>query len=90
MLDVKTKLKEVSRKIKPETLVRHEDGSVGLVVLVTRKWVHVVWLVNANPGLPESTKRSDQGGHHFLGLHERSELTNCPPGTTVTITQVNN
>lgn len=90
MLDVKTTYKEPSNTIKPEMLVRHVDGSIGIVTMVTRKHVHVTWLVNADPDEVWHTNRSHKGGHHFNDFYSRKLLTPCPVGTTVSVTQVDN
>lgn len=85
MLDVNTRLKTPKRTIKPEMLVKYTpDGSIGLVHMVTKKWVHVIWMVNTTPEEPTKT----EGGHHYEGLVERKDLEPCPVGTEVTIRQI--
>jgi len=112
MLDVKTTLKTPAPVFKPEMLVSHADGSVGIVTKISRHWIHVLWLVNTSAPfeLTEDTlykcadateddlgsfycpsklmvNTPDEGKYHFVGWHKKKELTICPVGTTVTITQ---
>jgi len=112
MLDVKTTLKTPAPVFKPEMLVSHADGSVGIVTQISRNYVHVLWLVNTNPvdqrnvlgPHPLLGKKlegkvycpskwvyfdsyTNEGAHHFISFHKKKELTICPVGTTVTITQ---
>ena len=98
MFDVKTTVNKHAA-LKAEMLVTHTDGSIGLVVNVTRKWVHVVWLINTKPVDPKCTSEGyprscpskhvyldkGEGLHHFVGQHMRKELTPCPSGTVVTL-----
>lgn len=96
--DVRTAVKVPKQTIKPEMLVKHaKDGrDIGLVVQVTRKYAHVVWLVNADPGVihsggdklgKESSFFKTRGLHHFVTEEVRGDLVPLPAGTVVTITQ---
>jgi hypothetical protein len=92
--DVSTKAKLPKPVIKPEMLVQHTDGSIGIVTRLSQKHVHVTWLVNAVPE-PEGEifdKKGQmvEGKHHFSSFYARAELTPVPAGTTVTITQTVN
>lgn len=88
MLDVKTTVKVPKQVIKPEMLVQHEDGSIGIVTRVSRRWVHVTWLVNTDPEeVQERNGVIEEGGHHFNSHVLRKCLKPVPAGTTVTITQ---
>ena len=96
--DIKTTVTIPKQTIKPEMLVAHREveDSVGLVVQVTRKWVHVVWLVNPQPGqavmqnanIPEvESFWNTRGKHHFVSQESRNDLTILPAGTKVTVVQ---
>jgi hypothetical protein len=99
--DVKTNVTIPKQVIKPEMLVAHAENSaaIGLVVQVTRKWVHVLWLVNPNPGSAventgsnigeeeDATFWNTRGQHHFVSQERRQDLTILPAGTKVTVTQ---
>lgn len=100
--DVNTKAKIPKVLIKPEMLVQHTDGSIGIVTQVTKKNVHVVWLVNTNPAILNhdehgafyhSVTKQDmtfpsEGTHHYLGYYKRNDLAPLPVGTVVTFKQV--
>jgi hypothetical protein len=104
MYDIKTTAKVPKGGLKPEMLVRFTDRgdeeaeSIGLVVEVTRKWVHVLWIINANPGVcynqnndhgEYAIKDTDSiGKHHFITLESRRDLEPAPAGTEVTIKQI--
>lgn len=71
---------EVQRKpkITADLLVSHSDGSLGIVTKVTRKWVHVTWMINQRKGL---------GNYHCTDPVKRTDLTICPVGTKLSVKQ---
>jgi len=67
-------------KIKPDMLVVHKGvGNIGIVTQVTRKWVHVTWLINKVTGTTN---------YHYANLYKRADLEVCPVGTRLTVKQV--
>jgi hypothetical protein len=89
--DVSTKAKLPKPGIKPEMLVQHTDGSIGIVTRLSQKHVHVTWLVNTLPDddeeLYDKKGQMVEGKHHFSSFHPRADLKPVPVGTTVTLTQ---
>lgn len=99
--DVKTVAKVPKQIIKPEMLVKFAEPSnfennvgesIGIVTQVTRKWVHVLWLVNSFPGSSAGIDGGKnffdtRGQHHYITHERRADLVPVPAGTTVTVTQ---
>ena len=90
MTHVSVNVSKPHDKITTDVVVLHKNGSVGIVTNVTKKWVHVTWLISTfgtNDIEPQNTANA-LCAYHFSGLHKRIDLTPAPKGYALSVKQV--